>query len=142
MTEDRFGKYKAKKFAKAIMKSNTLKDAYKNTHPASSESSARANAHRLLKHPNVIEELDKLLDPQKDFEANKEKLMKILGAVIMNWQEGNEMTRDMLRALELAGKMAGLMKDSDTNINNTVISTADIEAAKKNAESRGLFKKE
>ena len=69
---------RAKQAAKAILESNTLAEAYKKTHPKSSDSSAKTNSGRLLKMEGIGDELERRLKDGKKFEVTKDRLVAIL----------------------------------------------------------------
>ena len=69
---------RAKQAAKAILDSNSLAEAYKKTHPKSSDASAKKNSGRLLKMEHIDGELERRLKDGKKFEVTKDNLVKIL----------------------------------------------------------------
>jgi len=103
-------KIKDIKFAKALIESNSLTDAYLKTHPKSSKKSASINVYRVLK-PEVIETLKELLQLEKIAVTNREMIEKILQIVIAKWVSKEERTNDMLKAIDILTKLVPEFKE-------------------------------
>jgi hypothetical protein len=95
---------KARKQAKAIVDSNSLTDAYKKTHPKSSDESARKNAWRMF-NEEVEAEIDRMLKLTKGWEVTKDGITKIIKMVVARYYAGKESGANALRAIELASKL-------------------------------------
>ncbi len=98
------------KFAKAILESNNLTDAYLKTHPKSSKKNASINVYRIIT-PEVVEELRRVLDLEKLAETNKATLEKILHIIMAKWLQKDEKTADVLRAIEILTKLVPEFKE-------------------------------
>lgn len=94
-----------KEQARAILDSKTLNEAYLKTHPDATYNSADKNAWKMLKNPQVVEELERLMDKVKPLEVNKANLIKLLTMIVQNWQDKKERTSDFLRAIEILARL-------------------------------------
>jgi len=103
-------KIKDIKFAKAIMESHTLSEAYMKTHPGSTQDSASRNVYRTL-NPELIQLLKEVSQLDRIAETNKETLEKILHIVIAKWLSGTERTTDMLKAIDTLTKLVPEFKE-------------------------------
>lgn len=100
----KLSKKDVKNQVKAIMESNTLTEAYMKTHNCS-ENTAQKHCSDMLKNPDVVVALDKVLEGIAPIHVNKESITKLLTLVVTKWQDGKERTSDFLRALELLSKL-------------------------------------
>lgn len=86
-------------------------EAYKSAgYSVNSETTARTEASRLMKHPAIIAELaryDQVLD--KEHELNKEYVVQKLIKIVEDTQDSSPTAA--LRGLELLGKELGMFKD-------------------------------
>lgn len=98
-------KLKLQKTVNAIVEAKTLTEAYLRTHPESTVESAKKNQYRLLKNPQIQEELNKVLGNTKPIEVTRDRLVAILGTVISRWHQGLEKTSDLLRTVELLSNL-------------------------------------
>ena len=94
-----------KEYAKAIMESGTLKEAYAKTHPKASPHSARCNAHRMLENAEVLKEYETMFQTAMPTDVTKEKIVKLFYLVVVRWHKGEEKTENMLRACENLSKL-------------------------------------
>ena len=101
-----------------ILDSSTAVEAYQTAYPNSSYDSARVNASRLLKKPEVIEYVNILLDEQQELiEITDKEIYRELKRIELT--SPNENTR--LKAIDQLVKLKGMIQTGDTTNNNTLI---------------------
>lgn len=101
-----------------ILDSSTAVEAYQTAYPNSSYDSARVNASRLLKKPEVIEYVNILLDEQQELiEITDKEIYRELKRIALT--SPNENTR--LKAIDQLVKLKGMIQTGDTTNNNTLI---------------------
>ena len=101
-----------------ILDSSTAVEAYQTAYPNSSYDSARVNASRLLKKPEVIEYVNILLDEQQELiEITDKEIYRELKRIAL--MSPNENTR--LKAIDQLVKLKGMIQTGDTTNNNTLI---------------------
>ena len=101
-----------------ILDSSTAVEAYQTAYPTSSYDSARVNASRLLKKPEVIEYVNILLDEQQELiEITDKEIYRELKRIALT--SPNENTR--LKAIDQLVKLKGMIQVGDTTNNNTLI---------------------
>lgn len=100
----RYAQLKLYENIKAILESNTLREAYLKTHPKSSFKSAGSNAFRMIT-PELFQELKRLLELEKIAETSRETIEKLIFIVFARWANREERTSDMLTALNILTKL-------------------------------------
>lgn len=98
-------KKKVKESVKVLMDSATQVEAYLKLHPNSTELNAKRNASRFFNNPEILSELNRLLDSTEEMNVNKANIVKLLGIVIKGKLNGSERTCDFLKAIELMSKL-------------------------------------
>lgn len=95
---------------KALMESDTMKQAYQKLHPEASEETARANSASLLTE-EVFDDIKKLMGLDAVVVADKATLEKVLFLVISRWMKKEEKTADMIAAIRELTKLVPEFKD-------------------------------
>ncbi|MFI5405037.1 MAG: hypothetical protein ACHQ1D_00845 [Nitrososphaerales archaeon] len=80
----RYQQIKNLKIAKALLKTNTEKEAYIMVHGEGSEKSAANNSHRLLSH-EVMEEVRRIIALEKIGIATRENIEKLIMPIITGY---------------------------------------------------------
>lgn len=104
-------KMKAIEQAKALLESKTMYEAYKKTHPDSTEKSAKKNAHRMWNNPELLVEFQKAIQMDKPMTVSRDSLEKLLMMVVVRWANGMERTSDYLKAVETLSRLVPDFKD-------------------------------
>ena len=103
-------KIKDIKFAKAILESNNLTEAYLKTHPGSTPDSAARNVYRTI-NPELIKLLKEVAQLEQLAETNRSLIEKILHIVLAKWLNKEERTPDMLQAINILTKLIPEFKE-------------------------------
>lgn len=88
------------------MESKTLKEAYLRTHNCTEET-AEKNSYKMLKHPEIVAELEKQLAEMKTIDINKQNLIKLYQSILVGWQQNDPRVKasDVIRVFENLQKL-------------------------------------
>lgn len=102
----RLSKKDIKLQAKAILESKTLVEAYKKTHNCN-DNTARSHCSDMLNNPQVMAELEKMLDTMKTIDVTKANIIKLYQSIILDYQADRNGVRasDVIRVLENLQKL-------------------------------------
>lgn len=120
---------KVKEAVKVLLQSNSEAEAYQKLHPNSKPINSQKNAARFFGHPQIVEELNVLLDNTESMVVNKENLIKMLGKVIKGKYEGKERTSDFLKAIEILSKLVPEFVDRKVVSDYEVMPEEDLDRA-------------
>ena len=112
---------KHKRFADGVAKGKSATSAYKEAYPASSQATAEVEACRLLKNPNVQEEIARRLS-----EITPEDVLTRIDDLS---RKGTPADTVKLRALEMLGntRKASIFKDNTPSITNNTLNVFDLD---------------
>lgn len=95
---------------KALMESETMKEAYLKLHPNVTDATAKVEGSQLLT-PDIFAEIKKLMGLDAVVVADKAILEKVLFLVISRWMAKEEKTGDMIAAVRELTKLVPEFKD-------------------------------